>query len=108
MFAASLLLLPLLLLSPLVASLLIIALPHPQSILSHSQASSALKPESQKGYGEKAKENLDKAAATLQPDSTKSDSQKAGDAISGSDKSDESILDKAKNAVGLGNNNTSA
>lgn len=66
------------------------------------QASSALKPNSQKGYGESAKENLDKAAATLQPDSTKSDSQKLGDKVSGSDKSDESIVDKAKNAVGLG------
>ncbi|CBQ67601.1 related to HSP12-heat shock protein [Sporisorium reilianum SRZ2] len=66
------------------------------------KASSALKPDSQKTFGESAKENLDKAAATLQPDSTKSDSQKLGDKISGSDKSDESILDKAKNAVGLG------
>ncbi|PWZ02823.1 hypothetical protein BCV70DRAFT_214337 [Testicularia cyperi] len=69
------------------------------------KASSALKPDSQKGVGEKAKENLDKAAATLQPDSTKSDSQKLGDKVSGSDKSDESIIDKAKNAVGLGGNN---
>ena len=58
--------------------------------------------------GEKAKENLDKAAATVQPDSTKSDSQKAGDKLSGSDKSDESIIDKAKNAIGMGNNNTSS
>ncbi|GAC96786.1 hypothetical protein PHSY_004370 [Pseudozyma hubeiensis SY62] len=72
------------------------------------KASSALKPDSQKGLGEKAKDNLDKAAATVQPDSTKSDSQKLGDKVSGSDKSDESILDKAKNAVGLNNNNTSA
>ncbi|EST09830.1 Heat shock protein 9/12 [Kalmanozyma brasiliensis GHG001] len=68
------------------------------------KASSAIKPDSQKGLGEKAKENLDKAAATVQPDSTKSDSQKAGDKLSGSDKSDESIIDKAKNAVGLGGN----
>ena len=68
------------------------------------QASSALKPDSQKGIGEKAKENLDKAPATLQPDSTKSDSQQLGDKVTGSDKSDESLLDKAKNAVGLGNN----
>lgn len=68
-----------------------------------SQASSAVKPDSQKGVGEKAKETLDNAAATLQPDSTKSNTQKAGDKLSGSDKSDESILDKAKNAVGLGN-----
>ncbi|KAJ1030434.1 hypothetical protein NDA16_001343 [Ustilago loliicola] len=69
------------------------------------KAGSALKPDSQKGVGEKAKENFDKAAATLQPDSTKSDSQKAGDKLTGSDKSDESLLDKAKNAVGLGSNN---
>ncbi|SAM71505.1 related to HSP12 - heat shock protein [Ustilago sp. UG-2017a] len=69
------------------------------------KASSAIKPDSQKSFGEKTKENLDKAAGTVQPDSTKSDSQKMGDRVSGSDKSDESMLDKAKNAVGLGNNN---
>lgn len=67
-----------------------------------------MKPESEKGIGEKAKEGLDKAAATVQPDSQKSTTQQAGDKISGSDKSDESIIDKAKNAVGMGNNNTSS
>ncbi|KIS71770.1 uncharacterized protein UMAG_00205 [Mycosarcoma maydis] len=69
------------------------------------QASSALKPDSQKGFGEKAKENLDKAAATVQPDSTKSNSQQLGDKVTGNDKTDESLLDKAKNAVGLNDNN---
>ncbi|EPQ32456.1 uncharacterized protein PFL1_00652 [Pseudozyma flocculosa PF-1] len=72
------------------------------------KASSAIKPDSQKSTGEVAKEKLDNAAATLQPDSTKSTSQQAGDKLSGSDKSDESLLDKAKNAVGLNNNNTTA
>jgi hypothetical protein len=56
--------------------------------------------------GEKAKDNLDKAAGTLQPDSTKSDSQRVGDKVTGTDKSDQSLMDKAKNAVGMGNNNT--
>lgn len=67
-----------------------------------------MKPDSQKGLGEKAKEGLDKAAATVQPDSQKSSTQQAGDKISGADKSDESILDKAKNAVGMGDAKSNA
>ena len=54
---------------------------------------------------EQRQANLDKAAATVQPDSTKSNSQQLGDKVTGNDKTDESLLDKAKNAVGLNNNN---
>nr|UOP57153.1 HSP12-like protein [Thecaphora frezii] len=66
------------------------------------KATTALKPDSQMSTAEVAKEKLDSFAATLQPDSTKSISQQAGDKLTGSDKTDERLFDKAKNDVGLG------
>ncbi|KIY72109.1 hypothetical protein CYLTODRAFT_344835 [Cylindrobasidium torrendii FP15055 ss-10] len=76
------------------------------------KASSAIKPDSQKTtteqLGDKLKGTGDSVASTLQPQSEKTTSQKAGDAVSGnSNHNDESLLGKAKNAVGLGGNNES-
>ncbi|CAE6498116.1 unnamed protein product [Rhizoctonia solani] len=75
------------------------------------KAGAALKPDSQKTATEQAgdhiKGTLDSAASTLQPNETKSHSQKAGDTLSGnSNENSESLLTKAKNAVGLGNTDT--
>ncbi|CUA75419.1 hypothetical protein RSOLAG22IIIB_05893 [Rhizoctonia solani] len=75
------------------------------------KAGAALKPDSQKTTTEQAgdtvKGKLDSAASTLQPNETKSDSQKVGDTLSGnSNENQESLLQKAKNAVGLGESNT--
>ncbi|KAG6918278.1 hypothetical protein DXG01_015370 [Tephrocybe rancida] len=74
------------------------------------KAGAAMKPDSQKGTLEKAgdsiKGNMDSLASSAQPNSQKSGTQKAGDAVSGnSNQNDESMLNKAKNAVGLGQNN---
>ncbi|KAF5380989.1 hypothetical protein D9615_004077 [Tricholomella constricta] len=71
------------------------------------KAGSAMKPDSQKTtteqIGDKVKGTMDSAASTLQPQSDKSAGQKAGDNVSGNtNESDESLLNKAKNAVGLG------
>nr|BAN58303.1 heat shock protein 9 [Hypsizygus marmoreus] len=69
------------------------------------KAGSALKPDSQKTTVEQAgdyvKGTADSAASTLTPSSEKSTSQKAGDTVSGS-QTEESLLDKAKHAVGMG------
>ncbi|KAH0578706.1 12 kDa heat shock protein [Termitomyces sp. J132] len=74
------------------------------------KASSALKPDSEKGTFEKAsdsiKGNMDSLGSSVQPNSQKSTSQKIGDSVSGnSNQNDESLINKAKNAVGLGQNN---
>ncbi|KAH7929903.1 hypothetical protein BV22DRAFT_1001852 [Leucogyrophana mollusca] len=70
---------------------------------------SALKPDSQKTTTEQAGDTLkgwsDSAASTVQPQGEKSTTQKAGDAVSGnSNENQESLVDKAKNAVGMGGN----
>lgn len=71
------------------------------------KAGAAFKPDSQKTtteqLGDHVKGTGDSLASTFQPQSEKSSSQKAGDAVSGnSNNNDESMLSKAKNAVGLG------
>ncbi|KAJ7343305.1 heat shock protein 9/12-domain-containing protein [Mycena albidolilacea] len=71
------------------------------------KAGAALKPDSQKStteqVGDHVKGTGDSIASTLQPQSEKSTSQKAGDTFSGnSNNNDESLLNKAKDAVGLG------
>ncbi|KAG9127960.1 hypothetical protein FRC07_006977 [Ceratobasidium sp. 392] len=73
------------------------------------KAGSALKPDSQKTTTEQAGDHLkgtaDSVASTLQPNQSKSGTQKAGDTLSGnSNENSESLLDQAKNAVGLGGN----
>ncbi|KAF9075138.1 heat shock protein 9/12-domain-containing protein [Rhodocollybia butyracea] len=76
------------------------------------KASSAMKPDSQKGMaeqvGDSAKSAYDSVASTVQPEAsldTASATQKAGDAFSGnSNQNDQSILDKAKDAFGMGGN----
>ncbi|KAH6918417.1 heat shock protein 9/12-domain-containing protein [Coprinopsis sp. MPI-PUGE-AT-0042] len=70
------------------------------------KATAALKPDSQKSttehLGDKFKGNADSAGSTLQPSSEKSATQKLGDTVSGnSNENSGSLLDKAKNAVGL-------
>ncbi|KIJ67797.1 hypothetical protein HYDPIDRAFT_107294, partial [Hydnomerulius pinastri MD-312] len=64
-------------------------------------------PDSQKStteqVGDTAKGWTDSAASTLQPQSEKSNTQKAGDTVSGnSNENQESLVDKAKNAMGMG------
>ncbi|TFK42435.1 heat shock protein 9/12-domain-containing protein [Crucibulum laeve] len=71
------------------------------------KAGAALKPDSQKSTTEQAGDFLkgksDSAASTVQPNSHKSATQQVGDSVSGNQNhNQESILDKAKNAVGLG------
>ncbi|KAJ7905700.1 heat shock protein 9/12-domain-containing protein [Mycena olivaceomarginata] len=71
------------------------------------KAGAALKPDSQKStteqVGDHVKGTGDSIASTLQPQSEKSTSQKAGDTLSGnSNNNDESLVNKAKDAVGLG------
>ncbi|KAK7054056.1 heat shock protein 9/12-domain-containing protein [Favolaschia claudopus] len=71
------------------------------------KASAAIKPDSQKSttehFGDKMKGHGDSMASTLQPNSEKSGTQKAGDTLSSnSNHNDQSLLDKAKNAVGMG------
>ncbi|CCO29809.1 hypothetical protein RSOLAG1IB_08838 [Rhizoctonia solani AG-1 IB] len=75
------------------------------------KAGAALKPDSQKTtteqLGDTVKGNLDSAASTFQPNETKSDSQKVGDTLSGnSNENKDSLLQQAKNAVGLGDTTT--
>ncbi|KAJ7120505.1 heat shock protein 9/12-domain-containing protein [Mycena crocata] len=70
------------------------------------KAGAAIKPDSQKSttehFGDKAKGTGDSVASTLQPNSEKSTGQKAGDTFSSnSNENDESLLSKAKNAVGM-------
>ncbi|KAI0762123.1 heat shock protein 9/12-domain-containing protein [Trametes elegans] len=74
------------------------------------KASAALKPDSEKSttehFGDKLKGKSDSAASTLQPESEKSTSQRVGDTFSSNSNNDQpSLTQKAKNAVGLGNNN---
>ncbi|KAJ6497030.1 heat shock protein 9/12-domain-containing protein [Mycena vitilis] len=72
------------------------------------KAGAALKPDSQKStteqVGDHVKGTGDSIASTLQPQGEKSTSQKAGDAVSGnSNQNDESLLQKTKDTIGLGN-----
>jgi len=72
------------------------------------KAGAALKPDSQKTTTEKisdtVKGHADSVGSTLQPQGEKSNTQKAGDALSGNkNDNQDSLLDKAKNALG-GNN----
>ncbi|KAJ7775075.1 heat shock protein 9/12-domain-containing protein [Mycena metata] len=67
----------------------------------------AVKPEGAKSsteqMGDSLKGTADSIASTLQPQGEKSTTQKTGDALSSnSNENSESMLDKAKNAVGLG------
>ncbi|KIK93581.1 hypothetical protein PAXRUDRAFT_144756 [Paxillus rubicundulus Ve08.2h10] len=71
------------------------------------KASSAVKPDSQKSFTEKVgdttKGAADSVASTLQPEGEKSSTQKATDTVSGnSNENQESLVDKAKNAMGMG------
>ncbi|KAG8686185.1 hypothetical protein FRC11_009368 [Ceratobasidium sp. 423] len=75
------------------------------------KAGAAIKPDSQKSttehVGDTIKGNLDSAASTVQPNENKSGSQKVGDTLSGnSNENQTSLLQKAKNAVGLGDSTT--
>ncbi|KAJ6525645.1 heat shock protein 9/12-domain-containing protein [Mycena capillaripes] len=71
------------------------------------KAGAALKPDSQKStteqMGDHFKGTGDSIASTFQPQSEKSTTQKAGDTFSSnSNNNDDSLLNKAKNAVGMG------
>ncbi|KAJ7047003.1 heat shock protein 9/12-domain-containing protein [Mycena alexandri] len=71
------------------------------------KAGAAMKPDSQKTATEQVGDTLkgagDSIASTLQPQSEKSTTQKAGDMVSSnSNENSESMLDKAKNAIGMG------
>ncbi|KAF8798156.1 hypothetical protein BYT27DRAFT_7061792, partial [Phlegmacium glaucopus] len=73
------------------------------------KATSAMKPDSQKGVFEQASDKvkgaMDSGVSTMQPNSQKSGSQRVGDSMSGnSNENQDSMLNKAKNAVGMGNN----
>ncbi|KAF8502100.1 heat shock protein 9/12-domain-containing protein [Russula emetica] len=68
------------------------------------KATNAMKPDSEKSttehMGDKIKGTADNIASKVQPESQKSSGQKVGDALDhGGD--DTSLVDKAKNAVGL-------
>ncbi|KAF8637402.1 hypothetical protein AX17_002897 [Amanita inopinata Kibby_2008] len=53
--------------------------------------------------GDYIKGTMDSAASTMQPNSEKSTSQQAGDTMSGnSNENQDSLLNKAKNAMGMG------
>ncbi|KAH9998495.1 heat shock protein 9/12-domain-containing protein [Russula compacta] len=74
------------------------------------KAAAALKPDSEKSTPEhvsdKIKGTADTVASEIQPESQKSTGQEVGDTFSGGRKeNDASLLDKAKNAVGLGDRN---
>ncbi|KAH9935660.1 heat shock protein 9/12-domain-containing protein [Fomitopsis serialis] len=69
----------------------------------------AVKPDSEKSttehLGDKFKGNADSAASTAQPESQKSYGQQIGDTFSSnSNQNEPSMTQKAKNAMGLGNN----
>ncbi|KAG8932933.1 hypothetical protein FRC01_011650 [Tulasnella sp. 417] len=70
------------------------------------KAGAALKPDSEKSttehMGDKLKGTGDSMASAMQPQSEKSNTQKMGDTMS-SGGTNESLLDKAKNAMGMGN-----
>jgi hypothetical protein len=89
------------------------------------KAGAALKPDSEKSttehLGDKFKGNMDSAGSTMQPQSEKSTTQKVGDTFSSNSNNNdvrtssnlipssvltiaqESLMQKAKNAMGLGN-----
>ncbi|GHJ84803.1 hypothetical protein NliqN6_1205 [Naganishia liquefaciens] len=73
------------------------------------KAGAALKPDSQKSYLEQGTDMLkgkaDSAASTAQPESQKSFGQQIGDAVSGNQNQNSgSMMDKAKDALGINNN----
>ncbi|KIL69883.1 hypothetical protein M378DRAFT_69288 [Amanita muscaria Koide BX008] len=73
---------------------------------------STMKPDSQKSGMEQAgdyvKGKMDSVASTMQPESEKSTTQQMGDTMSGnSNENQESLMDKAKNAMGMGGNKNS-
>ncbi|QRV94092.1 heat shock proteins (HSP9 and HSP12) family protein [Ceratobasidium sp. AG-Ba] len=77
------------------------------------KAGAALKPDSQKTtteqLGDHVKGTADSLASTVQPNESKSGTQKAGDTLSGnSNENKDSLLNQAKNALGMGNSNTNA
>ncbi|KAL9936387.1 hypothetical protein V8E36_004455 [Tilletia maclaganii] len=73
------------------------------------QIGSNLKPDSQKSFVEQGKEKLDSFASSAQPQSQKSTTQKIGDSVSGnSNENQSSLLDKAKDTLGLNNNTTTS
>ncbi|KAI0746037.1 heat shock protein 9/12-domain-containing protein [Earliella scabrosa] len=70
------------------------------------KASSAMKPDSQKSLteqmGDSIKGTYDSIASTMQPQSEKSYGQQAADSMSGnSNENQDSIANKAKNAMGM-------
>ncbi|KAG9226155.1 hypothetical protein CCMSSC00406_0005066 [Pleurotus cornucopiae] len=72
------------------------------------KAGAAIKPDSQKttteSMGDSMKGTADSIASTMQPNSEKSGGQRMGDTMSGnSNHNDESLMGKAKNAMGMGN-----
>nr|BAN58300.1 heat shock protein 9 [Grifola frondosa]BAN58301.1 heat shock protein 9 [Grifola frondosa] len=71
--------------------------------------SSSMKPDTQKSMtesmGDKMKGMGDSVASTLQPESQKSTTQQVGDSMSGnSNENQDSMMNKMKNAVGMGDN----
>lgn len=70
------------------------------------KATAAMKPDSEKStsehLGDKFKGTSDSMASSMQPQSEKSTTQKMGDSVS-SGSTNESLVDKAKNAMGMGN-----
>ncbi|KAI0930168.1 hypothetical protein AcW1_008923 [Taiwanofungus camphoratus] len=73
------------------------------------KAGAALKPDSEKSttehFGDKMKGTGDSIASSLQPNSEKSGTQQAGDAFSSnSNENQPSMMQKAKNAIGFGDN----
>ncbi|KAH9994007.1 heat shock protein 9/12-domain-containing protein [Russula vinacea] len=75
------------------------------------KAASSLKPDSQKSttehVGDKIKGTMDSIASNVQPEGQKSKGQQVGDTLSSDHGEDDtSMLNKAKNAVGLGDRST--
>ncbi|EMD37841.1 hypothetical protein CERSUDRAFT_154765 [Gelatoporia subvermispora B] len=73
------------------------------------KAGAAIKPDSEKSttehMGDKLKGGMDSMMSSVQPNSQKSTSQQAGDTISGnSNENQPSMMQKAKNAMGMGDN----
>ncbi|TFK30085.1 hypothetical protein FA15DRAFT_663434 [Coprinopsis marcescibilis] len=73
------------------------------------KASSTMKPDSQKSTfesaGDRVKGAMDDMGSSVQPNSQKSNTQSVGDKFSSnSNQNQDSMLDKAKNAMGLGDN----
>ncbi|KAG8849336.1 hypothetical protein FRB96_000872 [Tulasnella sp. 330] len=71
-----------------------------------NKVGAAVKPDSEKSttehLGDTVKGKADNVAGSAQPESEKSYVQQASDALSGNQKSGNSLLDQAKDAVGLG------